>query len=305
MKLTVEFPSVAYREGPEAMIRMAQAIEKIGYDRIDIFDHVVMGFDVDGREPSRYPAKMPIMEALVTLGAIAAVTKTIGLGTEVLVLPQRDPVLVAKQISTIDTISGGRMRLGAGVGWQPSEYEALGFDYATRGERMDEALEVVRACLRDERIDHNGTHYQLKAMAMEPKPPQGDDLPIWIGGNSPPAFRRVGRFGDGWLASMVTGPDMARQAMERIADAAIKAGRDPSAIGYQSMIAPPPRAGDEKAKTFYAEPDRVADRAAELKQMGFGAAALNATAIFQSGARSVDAMIEALESLHAAIRKAA
>ncbi|WP_417518694.1 TIGR03619 family F420-dependent LLM class oxidoreductase [Minwuia sp.] len=304
MQLTVEFPSVSYREGPEAMIRMAQAIETIGYDRIDIFDHVVMGYNIDGREPVRYPAKMPIMEALVTLGMIAGVTKTIGLGTEVLVLPQRDPTLVAKQVSTLDTISGGRMRLGVGIGWQPAEYEALGFRYTNRGKRMDEAIEVVRACLRDERIEHFGEHYTLNAVAMEPKPPQGANLPIWVGGNTPPALRRVGRLGDGWLASQVTDADMAADAMDQVHEAAVQAGRDADAIGFQAMIAPPPRVGDDAAKGFYADHARVADRAAALKDMGFDAISLNATAIFQSGARSVEAIADALEELHATIREA-
>lgn len=301
MQLTVEFPSVSYREGPAAIIRMAQAIEQIGYDRIDIFDHVVMGYNIEGRDVLRYPPTMPIMEALVTLGAIAAVTEKIGLGTEVLVLPQRDPVLVAKQVSTLDTISGGRMRLGAGIGWQPAEYEALGFSFRNRGKRMDEAIEMLRMCWQDARIDYQSENYAMEAMAMEPKPPQGGDLPIWIGGNTPPALRRVGRLGDGWLASQVTDADMAARAIDTIQEAATKAGRDPARIGYQAMIAPPPKAGDDAAKGFYGDHDRVAERAAALKEMGFGSVALNATAIFQSGARSVDAMVEQLQLLHVAI----
>lgn len=302
MKLSVEFPSVAYREGPAGVTRMARAIEEIGYDRIELFDHVVMGYNIEGREKLRYPAQMPILEAFVTLGAIAAVTERIGLGTEVLVLPQRDPVLAAKQASTIDTLSGGRLRIGVGVGWQPAEYEALGFDYRTRGKRMDEAIRILRMCWQDERIDFESDHYRLEAMAMEPKPPQGGALPIWVGGNSPPAFRRVGKLGDGWLASQVTDADMASRSMDLIREAAVKAGRDPAALGYQAMIAPPPRAGDDAGRSFYSDHDRVAERAAALKEMGFGSVALNATAIFQSGARSIDGMIEQLGMLHVAIK---
>ena len=135
MKLSVEFPSVAYREGPEGVARIAREIERIGYDHIDVFDHVVMGFPVGGRPPGPYPATMPILEAFMTLAYIAAVTTRVGLGTEVLVLPQRQPALVAKQLSTLDTLSNGRVRLGVGVGWQESEFEALGEDFRTRGER--------------------------------------------------------------------------------------------------------------------------------------------------------------------------
>ena len=303
MKLAVEFPSVAYREGPKAVGKLAKGIEDIGYDQLDVYDHVVMGYDIDGRTKSFYPAQMPIIEAFMMLSYAAAVTENIGLGTEVLVLPQRQPALVAKQVSSLDTLSDGRVRLGVGIGWQESEYEALGEDFKTRGRRMDEAMELLRAYWREERIEFESEHYPTEAMAMEPKPPQGGDLPIWVGGNTPPAFRRVGKYGDGWLASQVSDADFAKRAMDVIREAAVSAGRDPNAIGWQSMIAPPPRAGDTAGKTFYAEPDRVAARVVELKEMGFDGVAVNATAIFQSGSRSVDAMLDALRAIHDRLRQ--
>src|ERR1044071_21483 len=201
MKLSVEFPSVSYREGQEAVARLARAIEQSDYDPIDMFDHVVMGFPIDGRAPGPYPAAMPILEALMTLSYIAAVPSRVTLGTEVLVLPQRQPALVAKQVSTIDTLSGGRVRLGVGVGWQESEYEALGEPFGTRGARMDEAIRLLRAYWSDVLVTVPSPHYPTVSMAMEPKPPQGARLPIWIGGLSEAALRRVGRLGDGWRAS--------------------------------------------------------------------------------------------------------
>jgi probable F420-dependent oxidoreductase len=300
MKLSVEFPSVSYREGPEAVSRMARALERIGFDHIDIFDHVVMGHPIEGRPPGPYNAGMPILEALMTLSHIAAVTTRVTLGTEVLVLPQREPVLVAKQVSTLDTLSGGRVRLGVGVGWQESEYEALGESFRTRGARMDEAIALMRAYWGEARVDFAGAHYRAVAMAMEPKPPQGRRIPVWIGGYSEAAFRRVGRLGDGWLASRVTDATDARRSIEAIRRHAEAAGRDPASIGLQSMVAPPPR--DAEGKRFYSEPDRVVARVAELKAMGFQWVALNATALFQSGARSVDAMADALAALHGRIR---
>ncbi len=304
MKLAVEFPSVAYREGPDGVARLARAIEDIGYDELDMFDHVVMGFPIEGREPGPYPGGMPILEAFMTLAYVAAVTHRIRLGTEVLVLPQRQPVLVAKQVSTLDTLSGGRVRLGVGVGWQASEYEALGEEFRNRGARMDEALALLRACWGQPSIDFPGKHYQLRAMGMEPKPPQGAALPLWIGGNSEAAYRRVGTYGDGWLGSRVADAASARQIFDTIRRHAIAAGRDPDAIGLQSMVAPPPRAEDAAGKRFYADAEQVMRRVIELRDMGFGWATLNATAIFQSGARSVDAMIESLRVLHDKIRAA-
>jgi probable F420-dependent oxidoreductase len=300
MKLSVEFPSVAYREGPEGVRRLGQALERIGYDHIDVFDHVIMGHPMTGRPPGPYNAQMPILEALMLLSHLAAVTTRVTLGTEVLVLPQRQPALVAKQVSSLDTLSGGRVRLGVGVGWQESEYEALGEDFHTRGVRMDEAIALLRTYWTDAQVTSAGKHYPTTLMAMEPKPPQGRRLPIWIGGASEAAFRRVGRLGDGWLASRVSDADDARRAIDAIHQHAVDAGRDPDAIGLQSMVAPPPR--DAEGKRFYAEPDRVVARVEALKAMGFEWVALNATAVFQAGARSVDAMVDALAALHDRLR---
>jgi alkanesulfonate monooxygenase SsuD/methylene tetrahydromethanopterin reductase-like flavin-dependent oxidoreductase (luciferase family) len=139
--------------------------------------------------------------------------------------------LVAKQFSTLDTLSGGRARFGIGIGWQASEYEALGERFEDRGNRMDEAIELIQTCWREERIDFNGAYYNPVAMAMEPKPPQGGGLPVWIGGRSPAAFRRVGKYGNGWLCGQVADADFARRSMDAIREVAVAAGRDPAAIG--------------------------------------------------------------------------
>jgi alkanesulfonate monooxygenase SsuD/methylene tetrahydromethanopterin reductase-like flavin-dependent oxidoreductase (luciferase family) len=167
---------------------------------------------------------------------------------------------------------------------------------------MDEAIQLLRTCWGDTQVDFDGTYYHAVAMGMEPKPPQGSRLPLWIGGASQPAYRRVGRFGDGWLASRVEEAADARRAIDAIRRSAEAAGRDPEAIGLQSMVAPPPR--DAAGKSFYADHDRVVARVAALQQMGFQWAAVNATAIFQAGARSVTAMIDVLGTLHGRLRAA-
>ena len=301
MKLTVEFPSVIHRDGPDEIARLATAIEEIGYDEIDIFDHVINGYPIEGRAPAPYPANMPLLEALVTLGYIAAVTEHVGLGTEVLVLPQRQPVLAAKQFSTIDTLSGGRLRVGVGVGWQESEYDALGMDFHTRGRAMDEAIELMRTCWRDETIEFAGAHYRAESMAMEPKPPQGGGIPLWIGGGSKAALRRAGRVGDGWMASGMLGSQGAN-AIAEVKREAEQAGRDPDALGFQCQLATPPRAGDPSTREFWARTAEVAATAAAAQEAGFGWAAVNVTGVFVAGARSIDAMIEQLGLLHDAIR---
>lgn len=302
MKIAVEFPSISFREGPEKVAEMARAIEDIGYDELAVFDHVVMGYPTADRKAPMYPPQMPILEALVLLGFAAAVTSRVSLSTEVLVLPQRQPVLVAKQISTIDTLSGGRMRLGVGVGWQQAEYDVLNEDFRSRGKLMDDAIRLLRACWSDPTIDFTSPRYNLEAIAMEPKPPQGGGLPIWVGGASPAALRRTGELGDGWMGTAGVPDSEIVEAVATIRRHAEAAGRDSGAVGLQLMLAPPPR--DAAGKTFYTDLDRVAARAAEIQAMGFGWTAVNATAIFQAGARSVSAMIDQLHDLHGRLRAA-
>src|SRR5262249_22448477 len=208
---------------------------------------------------------------------MAAVTTRVTLGTEVLVLPQRHPTLVAKQVSTLDTLSGGRVRLGVGVGWQESEHEALGEDFHNRGARMDEMIRLLRTYWSAAHVDFHGRHYRITAISMARTPPQGSRLPSWTGGRSDRAFGRVGELGDGWLGNQMADPASARQCIDAIRRHAEAAGRDPGTIGLQAMVASPPR--DAAGKKFYVEHDRVVARVVELKAMGFQWVALNATAM--------------------------
>ncbi len=167
---------------------------------------------------------------------------------------------------------------------------------------MDEALELLRACWADERIEERGRRFDADAIAMEPKPPQGGALPLWIGGTAPAALRRTGTVGDGWMGSVTGDGEQAKATIAEIRRHAEAAGRDPMAIGLQAMLAPPPN--DRGGKTFYQDHDRVVARAEELASFGFGWVAINATAIFQSGARTVDAMIDELDAIHTRLRAA-
>ncbi len=299
MKLTVDYPSVAFREGPKKVLELGRALEEMGYDEIAVFDHVVMGYPTEDRRGPRYPPQMPILEAIVLMAQLAAVTERIGLASEVLVLPQRQPVLVAKQISTIDTMSEGRVRLGVGVGWQESEYDALEEDFSNRGKRMDEAIKLIRSYWSDEQVDFDGRYYSATAMAMEPKPPQPGGPPIWIGGGSDAALRRVAELGDGWMGTALVDENAIEDAMAEIRRHAEAIGRDPGEIGMQMMLQPPPT--KEADKRYYADHDQVVRRAVRLSEMGFDWVSLNATAVFQAGARSVDAMIDELAQLRAKI----
>tara|TARA_B100001142_G_scaffold23029_1_gene21049 strand:- start:122 stop:1051 length:930 start_codon:yes stop_codon:yes gene_type:complete len=304
MKLAVEFPNVIYREGPEAVANLAHAIEEIGFDQLDMFDHVVMGHPTDDRPPMAYPSNMPVLEALVTLSYVAAATSTIGLGTEILILPQRQPTLVARQVNTLDILSGGRVRLGVGVGWQQSEYDALGTNFAKRGKMMDEAIDFIKTWWREENVSFQGEFYEANNMAMEPNSPQGANIPVWIGGNSDAALKRAGRIGDGWMASgSADDYEKMSSAIERIKSYAEDFSRDPETLGFQAQLSPPPRNNDPASRNFYANPDDVAATASLAKSIGFDWATINVTGVFVAGARSLDAIIESLTVLHDKIRQ--
>ncbi|HLZ69783.1 MAG TPA: TIGR03619 family F420-dependent LLM class oxidoreductase [Dehalococcoidia bacterium] len=299
MKLAVEFPSVIYREGAKGVTGLAQAIERAGYNQLDMFDHVIMPWPSESRPGLRYPADMPILEALMALSFVAAATEQIGLGTEVLVLPQRQPVLVAKQVSTLDTLSGGRVRLGVGSGWQESEYEALGADFRRRGKAMDEAVALLRACWQQREVSFDGAQYRVEAMAMEPKPPRPGGPPIWLGGTSPVALRRAGRLGDGWLANAGAGAAQLRAVKQ----AAEQAGRDPDALGFQAQLSAPPRQGEAAASGLEALFDGIVAAAGRAVADGFDWATVNATVLFRAGARRGEQLGEALSTLHGRLRK--
>ncbi|MDA1074191.1 MAG: LLM class F420-dependent oxidoreductase [Proteobacteria bacterium] len=291
MKISVVFPSVVYREGPQAVAKLMQAIEHIGFDELNVFDHVLMGYETEHRPAPFYPAQMPILEALTTLAHAAAVTERIGLGTGVLVLPQRQPTLVAKQVATLDVLSGGRIRLGVGVGWQASEYDALEQDFHDRGARMDEAIRLLRHYWSDARIDFDGEYYQANAMAMEPKSPQAGRLPIWIGGSVPRTLQRVGELGDGWMSMAIRDGATAIRCIQKIREFAEAAGRDPSTIGLQTSLSPFSR---KERDAFYTDPEHLVRRMVEVRDQGFEWGSIDMVGLFQAGFRTVDALIDQL-----------
>jgi probable F420-dependent oxidoreductase len=244
---------------------------------------------------------MPILEPLVSLGFVAAVTKRIGLGIEVLVLPQRQPALVAKQISTLDTLSDGRIRLGVGVGWQECEYEALGMPFRKRGRMLDEAIPLLRNYWSEKSVQFDGSYFTATRLAMEPKPPQGGAIPIWVGGDSPAALRRAGRLCDGWMANgAITAEDV--EAIATVKRHAREAGRDPEALGFQAQITARPDPDDPLGRGFHSSPDRIAAVASSAREAGFGWVALNGSFVYIAGPQNVDALCGDLERICDRIR---
>jgi probable F420-dependent oxidoreductase len=235
MKFGVIFPQTEIGADPSGVRDFAQAAESLGYDHIIPYDHVV------GANPASRPGwnapythKDMFHEPFVLFGYLAAVTKKIGLTSGVVILPQRQTVLVAKQAAAADVLSGGRLRLGIGIGWNPVEYEALGADFKNRGARSEEQIEVLRALWTKELVTFKGRWHTITDAGINPLPVQRP-IPIWLGGGAEPVLRRVGRLGDGWFPLAEPG-DKVRSMIERIRSYAKEAGRDPSAIGIEGRV---------------------------------------------------------------------
>lgn len=186
------------------------ALEDLGYAGIQVQDHVVYPWDEAaygysaGGKVAHHPGQQ-VMEALTFLAAAAGCSGRLGLEASVIVLPQRHPLLLAKQVASIDRLSGGRFLLGVGPGWLEAEMRALGWDPATRGSRMDEALEIVVTALDDEHVRFAGRHFKVDDVSVEPRPERPAREIVWVGGGEggglARAMRRLGRWGNGWLVN--------------------------------------------------------------------------------------------------------
>ena len=177
------------------IVAIAQAAERLHYASVWVSDHVLVPVDK--------PRYGHLYEVLTTLAYIAGVTARIRLGTSVLVLPQRDAILAAKQIATLDDLSGGRVIVGVGAGWMEGEFASLGADFHRRGRHLDEGIQVMHTLWRDQAPQHSGSFYRFTDVLFGPKPWQADGPAIWIGGASEAAIRRAALLGDGWHADDV------------------------------------------------------------------------------------------------------
>jgi probable F420-dependent oxidoreductase len=192
VKFGIHLPQSGPAASADAISAVARHAEDRGFADVWVSDHVVLPRD------AAYPPSSYILEPLVAMTWAAAATQHIGLGTTVLVLPLRPPVLLAKMIGSLDIMSGGRVTLGAASGWLKEEFDALGVPFEERGARTDETIELMRRCWEDDPIDTEATVTRAKLVAMRAKPQPERRIPIWIGGHSEAAFRRAVRVGDGW-----------------------------------------------------------------------------------------------------------
>lgn len=235
MRVGVTFPQTELGGDAGAVREYAERVEELGFDHILVYDHVV------GADPAvhkgwngPYDVRTTFHEPFVMYGYLAAVTRSLELVTGVIILPQRQTTLVAKQAAEVDLLSGGRFRLGIGVGWNAVEYEALGEDFGNRGKRSAEQIELLRRFWTEQSVSFDGVFHTVTGAGIAPLPVQRP-IPVWVGAASPPGYQRAGRLADGWFPMMGPGPalDDARAVVE---SAAVEAGRDPAAIGMEGRV---------------------------------------------------------------------
>jgi len=235
MRIGVTFPQNEISADPIAVRDYAQAAEGLGYTHLLAFDHVV-GADTTNRPGWRgpYTHRSLFHEPFVLFGYLAGMTTRLEFVPGVIILPQRQTVLVAKQSAEVDVLTGGQFRLGIGVGWNEVEYEALNENFRNRGKRSEEQIAVLRALFTDDVVTFHGRYHHIEAAGLNPMPVQRP-IPIWIGGSSEATLKRVGEMGDGWFPQRA--PDeTAREMIEKTRAYARAAGRDPGRIGFEARV---------------------------------------------------------------------
>jgi len=233
MQLGVVFPQTEIGIHPADVERFAKTAESCGYHHLIAYDHV-LGANTASRAGWQGPYTMESVfhEPFVLFSYLAALTERIELTTGVLILPQRQTALVAKQAACLDVLSGGRLRLGIGTGWNPVEYEALGQNFHDRGRRSEEQIELMRQLWASPAVSFEGRWHRVSDAGLNPLP-AARRIPVWLGGMAPQVVERVGRIADGWIPFV--NPELGKQ-LDQMRHHARDAGRDPAEIGIQCMV---------------------------------------------------------------------
>ena len=249
MKFGVVFPQTEIGNDPIAIRDYAQAAEDLGYDYLLAFDHVL------GANPNRpggwrgrpYTYKDPFHEPFVLFGYLAGLTQQLELVTGIVILPQRQTVLVAKQAAAVDVLSGGRLRLGVGIGWNDVEFEALGMNFHDRGKRMEEQVALLRQLWTEPLITFSGADHTISDAGLNPLPVQ-QPIPIWFGGRADAALRRTAKMGDGWMPASHPPDDEMKAVLEKLHGYLQDAGRDPNTFGLDPWLGTAKQTEDDWAK---------------------------------------------------------
>jgi probable F420-dependent oxidoreductase len=226
------FPTRDIGTDPAKIRDFAQAAEDLGYHGIEVADHV-FGAAPRGDWKPTYSEHDPFHETFTTMAFIAAVTKKVELCSGVLILPQRQTGVVAKQAAEVDILSGGRLRLGVGVGWNHVEYESLDIEWKTRGARQAEQIEVMRKLWTEDLVNYTGRFHKMIDVTMLPVPVQRP-IPIWFGGSSDAVVKRAARIGDGWMP--ILSPEAAEPKLAALREHLKSFGRDPATFGLEGWL---------------------------------------------------------------------
>jgi probable F420-dependent oxidoreductase len=236
MRYGVVFPQIEFGNDVQAIRDYAQTAEGLGYDYLLVYDHVL------GAHPERTPKltgpytwEHPFHEPMVFFGFLAAATTRLGLVTGILILPQRPTALVAKQTAEVDVLSGGRLRLGIGIGWNYVEYDSLGQDFKTRGRRSEEQIAVLRKLWTQPLVTHKSAHHVIDNAGINPLPVQRP-IPIWFGGAADAVLERAARIGDGWMPAGRPPDDRMKGYLDQLGRHLAAAGRDRTQFGIDPWI---------------------------------------------------------------------
>lgn len=235
MKFGVVYPQTEVEHEPGWIRSFARQLESLGYDHVLAYEHVL---GVDRRHPRAvqgpYGIEDPFLSPFLLFSAMSAVSGSLGFVTGILVLPQRETILVAKQAATLDVLSGGRLRLGVGVGWNAAEFEALGADFHSRGRRVEEQVAVLRELWTEPRAHFSGKWHHFEHVGIRPLPVQRP-IPIWFGGSAEVVLQRVAKIGDGWLPGF-SDVEEAKPELERLSSYIEAQGRSREEIGIEVRI---------------------------------------------------------------------
>ena len=250
MKLGITLPLVDIQGDPGAVRDFAQAAEATGYHHLGAPDHV-LGVNVVSRPDwgTRNTSKDFFHDPFVMFGFLSACTRKIEFSTQVLILPQRQAVLVAKQAASLDVLSGGRLRLGIGVGWNPVEYVGLNENFHNRGKRSEEQVRVMKALWAEPHLDFKGEWHRIDDAGINPLPTRRT-IPLWFGGHEDVTLRRVAELGDGWIMLAHPMGELAEAEFAKLRRYVKEAGRDPAAVGSEVWVSTAEGGPEDWRKAF-------------------------------------------------------
>ena len=295
-------PSRGAMASPESLRSLAQRAEDLAFDSVWVSDHIILPRQIESFYPyavdgaPTFQPDDPYYDPLAALNFLAGCTQLVRLGTHVLILPYRNPVLTAKLVSTLDVLSGGRVILGVGVGWMEEEFQALGLDtFQQRGAVTDEYIQLYKELWTKDEPVFNGKHYQISGSGFQPKPVQNPHPPVWIGGHTRPAIRRAAKYGDGWMPiglrpPAILEPEELAGKIARLRTLTAQAGRPEDAVDvtFSTDVLFDNAAGPSR-RMVSGRPEQIAADLRQYQDLGVQ------NFIFTFPAQSVGALRESME----------